>query len=77
MIKCPQEHQINAYLQGILDTADYEEVERHIADCPYCIYRISEAYEVLNESRLKLIKEFFMTIRKKMNPWLACCIIMF
>ena len=74
---CPPEHVLNDYLTGNLGESDREEVEKHIADCPYCIYRIAEAYEVLNESRFKSIKEFFMNARIKLNLWLVGCIIMF
>ena len=77
MDKCPSEHALNDYLVGSLEKALHGEVEKHIADCPYCIYRIAEAHEVLNESRLKSIKEFFMGMRKKINYWLLGCIIMF
>ncbi len=93
MNKCPDEHILNDYLTAALAESDREKIENHIADCPYCIYRIAEAYEVLNESRfnpstwlrvdgersrtIKSIKEFFMNARIKLNLWLVGCIIMF
>lgn len=77
MGNCPAEDLLSNYLIGALDEAQHQEVERHLADCPYCIYRIAEAYEVLNESKIKLIKEFFMGARKNINLWLIGCVIMF
>jgi len=74
---CPPEPTLNSYLTGTLENEERENIEKHIADCSKCLYKIAEAHEVLNEGTFKKIKEFMMKPLKKINYWLVGCIIMF
>jgi len=74
---CPKEHVLNNYLLGALEESERIDTEKHIANCHTCLYRISEAYEVLNESKMKRIKELFMKAKIKLNMWLIGSIVMF
>jgi len=74
---CPAEHTLNNYLMGALNEGECAETEKHIANCHTCLYRIAEAYEVLNENKFKQIKEFIMNVKQKINLWLVGCIAMF
>ena len=75
--ECPAPHLLNGYLTKTLDVIKREEIESHVADCPYCLFRISEAHEVLNDERFKSVKELFMNVRKKFDLWLLGAFIMF
>lgn len=74
---CPEEHLLNAYLTDGLKDTERETVEKHIASCPYCIYRIAEAYEVLGQRQPQKLLEDFMNLIKKTNIWLVSCVFMF
>jgi len=74
---CPPEHIMNSYLTGMLKGSEYENIERHIADCPQCIYRIAEATKVIEKSNSYNYTEDFMGGKYKINIWLALCITMF
>lgn len=74
---CPGEDVLNGYLTQSLSEEVSAEAERHIARCGACLFKIAEAYEVINEKRFKLTKEHVMKVLKKINIWLISCILMF
>lgn len=42
---CPDEAALSAYLSGALDRQEAENIEAHIADCPFCLESLKTAYE--------------------------------
>lgn len=75
--KCPQEYVLNSYLIGTLYGDERERAERHIANCPYCIYRIAEANDVLREGVMERVKGIIMNIKKYVNVWFLLCVTLF
>jgi len=88
---CPDEYVLNDYLnKGLatrrnrirryprsVGTPQVTEVEAHVAHCPYCLYKIAEAYDILKDTRKFNITEVFMAFFKKINLWLTISILMF
>lgn len=74
---CPAEHTLNAYLTGTLLETEREAIEKHLADCPRCIYRIAEADAVVRECAGTTAMEVCMKALKKINIWFLLAIVMF
>jgi len=71
---CPEEHLLSGYMTGTLAAADRAGIERHVSSCPYCIYRIAEAYEVVNDQKRH---GGHFTMFKKINIWALLSLAMF
>jgi len=77
--KCPTEADLNRYMIGGLSVNEKDKIEKHIADCPYCVYKISESYKIVEEVKKEgnIKKGYTMSIKKGLNVWLILSITMF
>lgn len=71
---CPEEHLLNGYLTGGLEPHEREALEKHLEGCPYCIYKIAEAYEIVHQD---VLTGGIMDIVKKINVWAVLSVVFF
>ncbi len=74
---CPDEVTLAEYMTGTLGADRKESTDKHVSECMNCMYRLSEAYEILNVSKLKIAKEYIMKNIKKINIYLVLSIFTF
>jgi len=74
---CPGEHVLNGYLNGELDDQARKELEKHVANCKVCTFKIAEAVSVVKANRFTLFKEVIMDLWNKSNIWPILAIAMF
>lgn len=63
---CPSELELGRYLEGNLALSQREKIERHLADCPYCLDVLIVAKDIL---RASVKKEGFLQ-RLAKQKWL-------
>lgn len=74
---CPDEVTLSNYLTGNLKDDRLNELEEHLGSCPYCIYKLAEAKETVNEFLSQQKEKGFFSQMKKINIWITLSIIMF
>jgi len=80
---CPDAAELNRYIlshAGQYPQPDGEmvrKIEKHIASCKYCTFRIAEAYRAVHGSGEARPREDIMAQFKKEYLWLTLAVIMF
>ena len=75
---CPEEHKLNGYLNNSLDPIEHSQIEDHIKNCRYCLYRIAEAARaVKGDLTLKKILAALLAIHRGGNIWITVSMVSF
>jgi len=64
---CPEDQQIAEYFDGVLPAGEREAVERHLADCRFCLARVGMLQRLELDSTARRIPEDVLTTAKTLQ----------